>query len=220
MTVGGVALTELPLDELRGRVALVTQEHHVFVGSLADNLRLARPSASDEDLLAALHSVDASGWVAALARRVARRRRRRGCRVDARAGPAGGARPAGARRSPHAGARRGDLADRPPLGAAPGEVAVRGAARGAPSSPSRTGCTPRTTPTGSRSSRTGGSSSSGRTTSSSRPTEPTRRCGGRGRRSPSSFRRAGSWECGVAFPHESIHRFRRAYRHPEVVARC
>ena len=32
MTVGGVGLTELDLDDLRGHVALVTQEHHVFVG--------------------------------------------------------------------------------------------------------------------------------------------------------------------------------------------
>ena len=35
MTVGGVPLAELPLAELRGHVALVTQEHHVFIGTLA-----------------------------------------------------------------------------------------------------------------------------------------------------------------------------------------
>ena len=38
VTVGGVPLVELPLDDLRGHVALVTQEHHVFVGTLRDNL--------------------------------------------------------------------------------------------------------------------------------------------------------------------------------------
>src|SRR6185369_5661333 len=42
--VGGVPLVELPLDELRQRVALVTQEHHVFLGTLRDNLALAKPS--------------------------------------------------------------------------------------------------------------------------------------------------------------------------------
>ena len=42
VTVGGVGLTELPLDDLRGHVALVTQEHHVFVGTLRENLALAR----------------------------------------------------------------------------------------------------------------------------------------------------------------------------------
>ena len=41
VTVGGVGLVELPLGDLRGHVALVTQEHHVFVGSLRDNLALA-----------------------------------------------------------------------------------------------------------------------------------------------------------------------------------
>jgi ABC-type multidrug transport system fused ATPase/permease subunit len=67
VTVGGVGLTELPLGELRGHVALVTQEHHVFVGTLRENLALAldRP-ADDEELLAALDAVDAGGWVAAL----------------------------------------------------------------------------------------------------------------------------------------------------------
>ena len=43
--VGGVRLVDLELGQLRGEVALVTQEHHVFVGTLADNLLLARPAA-------------------------------------------------------------------------------------------------------------------------------------------------------------------------------
>ncbi len=38
VTIGDVGMTELPLDDLRGEVALVTQEHHVFVGTLRDNL--------------------------------------------------------------------------------------------------------------------------------------------------------------------------------------
>jgi ABC-type multidrug transport system fused ATPase/permease subunit len=59
-------MTELPLDELRKQVALVTQEHHVFVGTLRDNLSMARPSASDEDLLDALEAVDAREWASAL----------------------------------------------------------------------------------------------------------------------------------------------------------
>ncbi|MGL4742810.1 MAG: ABC transporter ATP-binding protein, partial [Dermatophilaceae bacterium] len=43
VTVGGVGLTELALDDLRGHVALVTQEHHVFAGTIRDNLALAMP---------------------------------------------------------------------------------------------------------------------------------------------------------------------------------
>jgi ABC-type multidrug transport system fused ATPase/permease subunit len=60
--VGGVRLVDLPLDDLRGHVALVTQEHHVFVGTLADNLRLARPGASTDELRGALQAVNALGW--------------------------------------------------------------------------------------------------------------------------------------------------------------
>ena len=66
VTVGGVPLVDLPLGELRGHVALVTQEHHVFVGTVRENLVLARPTADDDAVLAALGSVDARAWVEAL----------------------------------------------------------------------------------------------------------------------------------------------------------
>jgi ABC-type multidrug transport system fused ATPase/permease subunit len=64
--VGGVRLVDLPLESLRREVALVTQEQHVFVGTLAENLRLARPEAAREDLVGALAAVDALEWVEAL----------------------------------------------------------------------------------------------------------------------------------------------------------
>ncbi len=64
--VGGVRLVDLDLDRLRGEVALVTQEHHVFVGTLADNLLLARPDADPTMLLDALAAVDAREWALAL----------------------------------------------------------------------------------------------------------------------------------------------------------
>jgi ABC-type multidrug transport system fused ATPase/permease subunit len=67
VTVGGVGLVELPLADLRGHVALVTQEHHVFVGTLRENLALAAPpGATDDDIRAALDAVDALDWVDAL----------------------------------------------------------------------------------------------------------------------------------------------------------
>ncbi|MDQ0372974.1 ABC transporter ATP-binding protein [Cellulomonas humilata] len=66
VTVGGVPLIDLPLEELRGHVALVTQEHHVFVGSVADNLRLAQVDADAAALERALRAVDAWEWVQAL----------------------------------------------------------------------------------------------------------------------------------------------------------
>lgn len=66
VTLGGVPMLDLPLERLRTEVSLVTQEHHVFVGTLADNLRLARPGSSDDELWAALRAVDAEDWVRAL----------------------------------------------------------------------------------------------------------------------------------------------------------
>ncbi|GAB2599210.1 ABC transporter ATP-binding protein [Kribbella endophytica] len=66
VSVGGVGMTDLPLDELRRQVALVTQEHHVFVGTLRDNLSMASPDATDETLLEALDAVDAREWTEAL----------------------------------------------------------------------------------------------------------------------------------------------------------
>ncbi|MEV5568502.1 ABC transporter ATP-binding protein [Spirillospora sp. NPDC052269] len=56
-----VPLVELPLDDLRGHVALVTQEHHVFRGTLRDNLVMANPDASDDQIRAALEAVDWDG---------------------------------------------------------------------------------------------------------------------------------------------------------------
>ena len=61
VTVGGAELVGLPLDQLRREVSLVTQEHHVFAGTVADNLRLALPTARDDELVAALAAVDWDG---------------------------------------------------------------------------------------------------------------------------------------------------------------
>lgn len=56
------------LDEAGARalVSIVTQETHVFSGTLADDLRLASPGATDARLLDALRTVGAHDWVDAL----------------------------------------------------------------------------------------------------------------------------------------------------------
>ena len=59
VTVGGASLVELPLDDLRGHVALVTQEHHIFRGTLRENVLIARPEADEAQVRAALEAVDA-----------------------------------------------------------------------------------------------------------------------------------------------------------------
>lgn len=71
VALGGAPLIELPLDELRGEVVLLTQDHHVFAGTLRDNLHLAAPDeVDDEALWQALDAVDAGGWAAALPERL------------------------------------------------------------------------------------------------------------------------------------------------------
>jgi ABC-type multidrug transport system fused ATPase/permease subunit len=61
--VGDVELSEMPLEVRRRHVALVTQEHHIFIGSVRDNLALANPTAGDERISRALSAVDALDWV-------------------------------------------------------------------------------------------------------------------------------------------------------------
>lgn len=50
IAVGGRDLRTVPDDELRRTVAVVGQDVHLFAGSLAENLRLGRPAATDDDL--------------------------------------------------------------------------------------------------------------------------------------------------------------------------
>ncbi|WP_200304939.1 ABC transporter ATP-binding protein [Streptomyces adelaidensis] len=66
VTLGGAELSRMPAEDVRSHVALVNQEHHVFVGSLRDNLLLARTGAQDAELWAALGAVDADAWARAL----------------------------------------------------------------------------------------------------------------------------------------------------------
>ncbi|ATL25545.1 ABC transporter ATP-binding protein [Streptomyces formicae] len=66
VTVGRVPIADLPPDRLRRQVVLVTQEHHVFLGTVRDNLRIAAESATDSELQAALSSVGAD-WAEGLA---------------------------------------------------------------------------------------------------------------------------------------------------------
>lgn len=62
----GVDITTLDPVELSRSVALVTQEVHVFAGTLGDDLRMAAPDASDEALWSALEVVGAAMWVRSL----------------------------------------------------------------------------------------------------------------------------------------------------------
>ncbi|MEU1128302.1 ABC transporter ATP-binding protein [Streptomyces sp. NPDC005900] len=64
--VGGAPVADLAAaGELGNRIVLITQQHHVFMGTLRDNMTMAAPDADDKAVLAALKSVEAD-WVADL----------------------------------------------------------------------------------------------------------------------------------------------------------
>lgn len=66
VVVGGLDLRQLDLQSYLNRTATVLQDTFLFSGSLRDNLRFARPDASDDELRAALVQVDLLDWFLAL----------------------------------------------------------------------------------------------------------------------------------------------------------
>lgn len=63
---GGVDLADADLTEWRSRIAWVPQRPHLYAGSIAENVRLARPDADDTALRRALVDAGAAGFVDAL----------------------------------------------------------------------------------------------------------------------------------------------------------
>ena len=61
--IGSTDLADLDEAGARALVSILTQETHVFSGSLADDLRLAAPRATDAELMDALRTVGADAWV-------------------------------------------------------------------------------------------------------------------------------------------------------------
>ncbi|MFH9114539.1 thiol reductant ABC exporter subunit CydD [Streptomyces globisporus] len=64
--VGERDLADLEPERWRSRIAWVPQRPHLFAGTIAENVRLARPDADDEAVVAALRDAGAYDFVAAL----------------------------------------------------------------------------------------------------------------------------------------------------------
>ncbi len=64
--LGGVETDRLAQHDLRAQVCLVAQDAHLFAGSIRANLMLARPEATEEDLVAALCRASLWDWVESL----------------------------------------------------------------------------------------------------------------------------------------------------------
>jgi len=80
--IGGIDVRELDLETLRQQIGLVAQEPFLFNGTIAENLRLARPEANDADLEAALRGAAAWDFVAALPDGMATKVGERGVRLS------------------------------------------------------------------------------------------------------------------------------------------
>ena len=66
ITLGGVDLRHLTQDAVRSRVVLCAQDSHLFATSIRENVRLARPGASDDEILAALRRARLGEWLDSL----------------------------------------------------------------------------------------------------------------------------------------------------------
>ncbi len=66
IALDGIRTTEYALDALRQGIAVVSQETYLFHATIADNLRLARPGATDDDLTRATRTAGVHDEIAAL----------------------------------------------------------------------------------------------------------------------------------------------------------
>ncbi|MEV0249981.1 ABC transporter ATP-binding protein [Nocardia sp. NPDC050712] len=83
VTLDGVDLRDIADTDLRRNVVMVTQEAYLFSGSVADNIRLGRPGATDAEVYAAARAVGLYDFVAALPQGFGTDVKKRGGRLSA-----------------------------------------------------------------------------------------------------------------------------------------
>jgi len=66
ITVDGVNVKELSLDQLRKNIGIVSQDIYLFIGSIADNIRYARPDATLEEVIWAAKMSSAHDFIMTL----------------------------------------------------------------------------------------------------------------------------------------------------------
>jgi ATP-binding cassette subfamily B protein len=64
--IGGVDLSDIDPAQVRGMIAVVSQDTYLFHGTVEDNLRLGRPDASEAEVVAAATAANAHGFITAL----------------------------------------------------------------------------------------------------------------------------------------------------------
>jgi ATP-binding cassette, subfamily B, bacterial len=83
VSLDGIDLRDISDADLRRNVVMVTQEAYLFSGSVADNIRLGKPDATDEEVFAAARAVGLADVVAKLPDGIDTDVRRRGGRLSA-----------------------------------------------------------------------------------------------------------------------------------------
>mgnify|MGYP003044891064 FL=1 len=68
ITLGGRDIREMPLKQLSQAISFVTQDNFLFDCSLKENIRLGKPDASDEEVLAAARAAQCEEFLARLDR--------------------------------------------------------------------------------------------------------------------------------------------------------
>src|SRR5213593_1118405 len=66
VTIGGRDIRELTLDQLRGLIAVVSQDTYLFHGTVEENLRMGKPDATPAELQAAARAANAEEFIARL----------------------------------------------------------------------------------------------------------------------------------------------------------
>ncbi|TDB86645.1 ABC transporter ATP-binding protein [Actinomadura sp. KC216] len=64
--IGGVDVRDVTLESLRAEIGVVSQDAHLFHDTIRENMRYARPEATDTEILAALEAAQIGGLVAAM----------------------------------------------------------------------------------------------------------------------------------------------------------
>ena len=82
VSVDGVPVNAVPLDELRGRIGIVPQDSTVFSASAMDNIRYGRPDAGDDEVFAAARAAFADEFIRALPEGYATHLGERGVRLS------------------------------------------------------------------------------------------------------------------------------------------
>lgn len=66
ITIGGVDIRNIPLSQLEQHITFVTQDNYLFGTSLFENIRVGKPGATDEEVLAAAQAAQCEEFISRL----------------------------------------------------------------------------------------------------------------------------------------------------------